>query len=297
MSEPTHSDQFKLSITKALGDQLDEALKQLKPAPLTPENIHYLELQASEKRLNHRSGVYQLYRKAEDRSAGASDASEQREEFIYVGKADSLSDRLSQHYRKLTGRHNIDMNDISFTALFVEEDFSALAPERLLINKHRDTAIAWNNIGFGPKDPGRNRDKTKLKDNHFDVQYPINLDITVSGLHTGHQELPKYLDEVKKKLPYNFRFQSIKKQQGKPLRELMIEAPASTMTADEVFRLISTVIPEGWKISALMGYVIMYPDNPETYNAAIRYYHHGGHVEDATPLTAPPGLIEDDNEE
>src|SRR5690606_35072949 len=63
--------EFKLSITKALGDQLAAALEELSPAPLTEENINSLP---------RHKGVYQLYRHGEP---------------VYIGKADvTLGQRL-----------------------------------------------------------------------------------------------------------------------------------------------------------------------------------------------------------
>ncbi|MFG2182099.1 GIY-YIG nuclease family protein [Streptomyces abikoensis] len=111
-------DDFRLSITKALGDQLAEALTTLGRAPLNEENLSKLE---------ERPGVYQLY---------VNDA------FVYVGKADrkhkGLPGRLRNHLRKLSGRGNLDLADVTFSCLYVDEDFSALAPEQLLINHYKE---------------------------------------------------------------------------------------------------------------------------------------------------------------
>ncbi|MES9553117.1 MULTISPECIES: GIY-YIG nuclease family protein [unclassified Streptomyces] len=112
MSLENHAE-FKLSITKALGDQLAAALDDLMPAPLTSEIIQALR---------PLPGVYQLYK---------------GDDLVYVGKADkSLPQRIEKHFRKISGRRNISLAEMSFTCLYVDEDFGAVAPERLLINKH-----------------------------------------------------------------------------------------------------------------------------------------------------------------
>ncbi|MFD4767560.1 Eco29kI family restriction endonuclease [Streptomyces niveus] len=246
-----HKD-FKLNITKALGDQLAEELQTLAHAPLTEESISSLTLAG---------GVYQLYHQGE---------------FVYVGKADSsLPDRLRHHLRKIAGRRNIPLSDLTFSCLYVDDDFSALAPEQLLIYHHkRRNGIPWNNNGFGNKDPGRQRDTSLVKVGHFDMRFPIDLDFAVTGLAPGVASLDRLLKTAKERLPYVFRYQSLPR-----FKQAIVEIPSPTMTADSLFRLISTAIPGDWQIVALMGYVIMYPDSPQTYASASRYYRAGGSSE------------------
>ncbi len=46
-------------------------------------------------------------------------------------------------------RKNIDIAAMTFTCLYVDEDFGAVAPERLLINRHKGQGEApWNYNGF-----------------------------------------------------------------------------------------------------------------------------------------------------
>ncbi|MFB9832258.1 GIY-YIG nuclease family protein [Actinoallomurus acaciae] len=260
--ETYHSD-FTLSITKALGDQLADALDKLGTAPLS---------EASLQQLAEKAGVYQLYL---------------RGEFVYVGKADkSLPGRLRNHLRKLSGRRGLSLSEISFSCLYVAEDFSALAPEQLLINHHKGRgAIPWNNNGFGNKDPGRRRDDTTLKANHFDMTYPINLDYVVQGLTPGITPLHRLLEQVKAALPYNFRYERLASFRSKTLT-----IPSADLTADWIFRRISGEIPGSWQVAALMGYVIMYDDRRKDYPSAWRYYRDGYPV-DASPEAEPAGSI------
>ncbi|MFF5050098.1 GIY-YIG nuclease family protein [[Kitasatospora] papulosa] len=264
-------DHFRLSITKALGDQLAEALGRLGSAELSEWNLAALE---------ERPGVYQLYHK------GA---------LVYVGKADKrhkgLPGRLRNHLRKLSGRRNIYLEDISFSCLYVDEDFSALAPEQLLINHHRSRGgIPWNNSGFGSKDPGRRRDTTVLKKDHFDVQYPINLEARLQGSPAGEVDLRSYLRNLKDALPYNFRYAEPADSGDRTLR-----VPDRALTADEALRIASAALPASWQITALLNYVIMYEED-QHYKSASRYYRAGGEVDQepeksTAPLTA--GDLED----
>jgi hypothetical protein len=260
-----HKD-FTLSITKALGDQLAAALDGLDRAPLTDRSIAALK---------ENPGVYQLYLNGS---------------FVYVGKADrSLPARLRNHKRKISGRRRISLDEMAFSCLYVAEDFSALAPEQLLISHHKGMGdIPWNNNGFGNKDPGRQRDSTVLKRNHFDVLFPIDLDRPVEGLRAGETTLQELLEAVKVGLPYNFRYG---KHDG--FKSRYVTVPSESMTADQVFQLISAEIPDQWQITALMGYVIMYDDSPRTYKSAWRYYRGGQRIEDV-PEADPAGFVETD---
>ncbi|MER0447100.1 Eco29kI family restriction endonuclease [Streptomyces sp. Edi4] len=260
-----HKD-FTLSITKALGDQLAAALEGLGRAPLTEESIAHLD---------EKPGVYQLYLNGE---------------FVYVGKADkSLPARLRNHLRKISGRRDISLSQMAFSCLYVAEDFSALAPEQLLISHHKGMGnIPWNNNGFGNKDPGRQRDSTVLKRNHFDVLFPIDLDRPVDGLHQGEATLHEFLEMIKAGLPYNFRY-----GKAPEFKTRRVRVPAAGSTADEVFQSLSVAIPAPWQVTALMGYVIMYDDSPATYKSAWRYYRDGRRIS-AVPEAEPAGAVEVD---
>ncbi|MER6842489.1 GIY-YIG nuclease family protein [Streptomyces platensis] len=262
----TFHDDFRLSITKALGDQLAQALTHLGRAPLAEQYLASLD---------ERPGVYQLYLHGE---------------FVYVGKADkSLPGRLGNHLRKLSGRRNIHLRDVTFSCLYVDEDFSALAPEQLLISHHKEMGdIPWNNNGFGNKDPGRQRDSTVLKKKHFDVAFPIDLDHPVEGLEPGQITLSALLKALKSGLPYNFRYAEPPRS-----KSTFLAVPHTGQSADEAFHLVSEALPEAWQIVALMGYVIMYPDSPNEYKSAWRYYR-SGRVVETEPEASPEEITQDD---
>jgi hypothetical protein len=282
------SNRFRLSITEALSTQLYAALDRLEPAPLTQENLDALARQAETLGLPSMCGVYQLFRQ----EPGG------ERELTYVGKADqSLPKRLSDHLYKLSGRVGISIDEIYFRCLFVEEDLSSVSPEKMLIKRHLETGrIVWNNRGFGINDPGRERDTTRVKRNHFDLEFPIDLSRKVSGLKVGQWSLLKVLDDVKSGIPFNFRF-----RRSSAFKDRLVTVPTADMTVDEAFRFIAQNLPEAWQISALVGWAIMYDDNYKYYPSAFRYYRPHG-VFEQEPETREPkkgemeGDIEDDGD-
>jgi hypothetical protein len=279
------SSQFRLSITKALRDQLAEELKKLTPAPLTPANLVKLSQQAVEEKLKSRSGVYQLYQQLPEDS---------EKKLVYVGKADKpLPSRLGNHLKKISGRRDISIDDIYFKCLYVAEDFSAVSPEKLLIKLYKqDGQIPWNANGFGNKDPGRNRDRTVLKANHFDVLYPVDLDRSITGLSTAERPLGEVLKELKDVAPFNFRFQD----RAAIYKSTHLSWPSSTLTMDEALRFLAPHLPADWQIVAFMGYVIMYRDKGVEYPSGFRYYR-GSDVLDRDPELKAPGKVAEDGEE
>ena len=246
-----HHAEFKLSITKALGDQLSRSLSELEPAPLNGPNIE------SVRRL---PGVYQLWHE---------------NELVYIGKADkSIPTRLWKHHRKLSGRIGISLKDMAFTALYVEEDFSAVAPEKLLIDRFQESgAIPWNNNGFGINDPGKERDTTIFDESHFDCRYPANLDFNIPEMEPGKHTLEDLLKKTKESLPYNFRYANGKKEK-ELYANTTVTTTTETQTADDVFLLISSTLPATWRVVALPGYAILYPREAE-YKSARRIYLEG----------------------
>ncbi len=241
---------FRLSITKALGDQLAAALTKLTPAPLAVGNIH---------KLAPRSGVYQLH---------------YLDELIYIGKAERpLPERLEQHRRKISGRANIDVSDVRFVCLYVDEDFHAVAPEKLLIRDHTGRGEAsWNNNGFGNNDPGRQRDATIVKPGHFDALYPVHLEL-VCDIQPGHYTGAQLAGELKEKLPYLFRY-----DESPALASIRVDVPTAPMTAHELFTLLGEAVARiptkgaRWQIVALPGRIIMYRDSGTHYASALYAY-------------------------
>ncbi len=274
------SNQFRLSITEALSTQLYAALADLDPAPLTQANLDSLAPQAEKLGLPNQAGVYQLFRKDPDK--------DEEPQLAYVGKADEpLPTRLGNHLYKLSGRQGITIEEMSFRCLFVEEDLSAVSPEKMLIKRHLKTGkIVWNNRGFGNNDPGRNRDRTVIKSNHFDLEFPIDLSRTVEGLTPGTHSLHEVLWEIKHGIPFLFRF-----KHSAAFKDQMVDVPEGELTVDEALRLVAEHLSGKWQICSLLGWVIMYDDGPSEYPSATRYYRPEG-VTNKTPITRKPSKNE-----
>jgi hypothetical protein len=245
---------FKLSITRALADQLHSALDQLTPAPLTDEAL--AELQA-------RPGVYSLFVNGLR---------------VYIGKADkSLPVRLAMHMRKLSGRSGFARTSVAFICLYVDEDLEASAPEKLLIKAyHGEGGAPWNKNGFGNNDPGRNRDTSRVKANHFDALYPINLEFPV-GLDpntTGKSNVLACLDDLKSKLPYVLRF--ARKGHAGELGAAQVVTSDEQLPVRQWITLLIEALPAGWLATALPGYVILYKEqNLDRYESAVAYWFKG----------------------
>ncbi|WP_297849952.1 Eco29kI family restriction endonuclease [uncultured Corynebacterium sp.] len=245
---------FKLSITKALATQLHETLQGIETATLQPNNVSKLE---------PRSGVYELFKY--DRGSLAR---------VYVGKAKSdLRARLSQHMLKISGRKGLSLEQIRFKAVYVDEDLDAAAPEKMLIDGYRkEGSVPWNTNGFGNKDPGRNRDRTLVKRNHFDALYPIDLNFipdgqTMSGAKNTTVE--EVLGSLKRAAPFNIRFESHPDLENDFAVAPHVESPT---TIDEWIESIIWSLPDGWQATALPGYVIIYRETQD-YKAASCYWY------------------------
>jgi len=235
---------FRLSVTRALRDQLIEALASIEPAPLERELLEQLEA---------RGGVYELF---------------DGDVLVYIGKSNhDLPGRLSQHRVKLGGRVGGLLERVAFKCVYVDEDLHAVSAETLLIDAYRAQQQAvWNTNGFGNKDPGQQRDASEVKAAHFDALYPIDLDLHVAvTVPTAPVSLNDMLWALKAALPYTFRF-----DQAPAVRRVLETLPvhvdgeefARVRPAREWFAWLGTVLPANWTIVALPGYVIAYPDRP-----------------------------------
>ncbi|MEU7570085.1 GIY-YIG nuclease family protein [Micromonospora sp. NPDC049240] len=248
--------EFRLSITRALADQLETTLRPLKPTPLTAANLSAVL---------SRPGVYALF------------FNERR---VYVGKAaGSLQDRLTQHLRKLSGRAGLDSAAVRFVCVYVDEDLDAAAPEKLLIKKYREhDSIPWNTNGFGNKDPGRNRDTSVVKAAHFDATYPIDLEYQCRP-EPGMQSVAAVLEAAKGQLPYLLRFDSGAAAK-KTYRDALMVVPAQPLAARDLAQQLVAALPAGWQLTALPGYLILYQER-RRYASALGWWRRelGGDVQ------------------
>ncbi len=266
-----HSAKFEIDIISALSSQLEAAFDRLKPGPLTRESLEALE---------PGQGVYQLYH------LGV---------LVYVGKADSLPGRLREHRLKISGRNKIDIKDISFKCLYVHQNWNTLAPESSMIRHYKNKAAGlceWNGNGFGPHDPGRERETTNKDPDGFDAQYPIKEDWACSWVEAGEWSVLNLLVTLKdsKKLPFLLRYETEKIKGKKQLahytkghpdhRAATVTVPSTGMPIAELMRLITRALP-GWQSTAFPSHIILYKEN--------RSYTHGTliHCEPKPAATMP----------
>lgn len=254
-SDRPFASEFKLSITQALADQLFETLEKTELGDLTTENLRMVGARPGIYELHHRKGL--------------------TTERVYVGKAESdLQKRLQQHWLKLSGRENISIEDILFKCSYVDEDLDSLAPERMLISRFKkEGSLPWNTNGFGNNDPGRNRDLSLVKADHFDSLYPARMDLrpfdvqqilkaSISFPEEGESAL-EVLTKLKSNLPYVLRFEDPRKK-PRVISELGGVYPAYSegdiemLSIDEWIERIIAVLDDGWQASVLPGYIILY---------------------------------------
>jgi hypothetical protein len=178
---------FHFSLPRAVTEQLIERLDQLAPTALTDEAL--ARLTAFQTQNGTAQGVYVIYQ------AGFA---------AYAGKADVLAERLGEHLWKLRGRQGIDLDSVEFKALLLDENWSTSANEGLLINhyKHRNEC-RWNGNGFGPKDPGKNRDGGEPS--WFDETFPIRHDFPVQNI-PDETTVGAALSLIKAQVPFLFRY-------------------------------------------------------------------------------------------
>lgn len=186
------------------------------------------------------------------------------EEVVYLGTADrSLSSRLRHQWRKVSGRRNLSPDEMRFRHLYFDGDAAALLRPVL---PGEDQVPSWNQNGFGNRDPGRARDLSALRYNHFDLLYPIDLSCLV-GLTSGLRKLSLVLKEAVNELPFAFRVDRWAELDD----DAQVAVPAEAMTADELFGLIAAAAGYAWQLTVLPGHVIFYREN-RPYPSAVRYY-------------------------
>ncbi|MEU9376016.1 helix-turn-helix domain-containing protein [Streptomyces sp. NPDC048255] len=254
---PFSSNTLSLGFAQYMGSRLTELLVDQQPKRLTNRNLN---------QLRSMPGVFMLYKDSE---------------LVYVGKDErSIAIRLRNLRMKLQGRMQIDLDIFSFAHVFVEDDMQAIAPEKLILKQMRSMgSIPWNGNGFGNLDPGRSRDFTRLKQSHFDVLYPIDLNypIRFNG-PSKNVPLQQLATLLKENLPYNFR--SSLPPAGTEDKNVLL--PHGVLTADQCFRLMAQTLGRSWQITALLGYVVAYNEKNFSYPSATRYYT-GREITDVQP--------------
>ena len=207
-------------------------------------------------------------------------------ELVYIGKTDAeagLGRRLLRHATKVASRKNLKPSAVTFKAVRVFV-FTVMDLEQLLIKSYEDRAatgtagserrfLAWNHSGFGSNDPGRNRDGSQVKSDHFDALYPIDLDYKIKISHARKLvSVAEVLAELKSKLPYGLRFESSALKKKTPHADLAASSVTLSNDIDSVrnvLKQIATALGPKWQLTALPGYIIVYKEKVK-YKHAMR---------------------------
>lgn len=172
----------------------------------------------------------------------------------YIGKANNVKDRLSQHLTKLQGRRNIDLSALTYKALLLDKSMSTAANEDILISLFKEQyGGMWNGAGFGPKDPGKERDTTKP--GKFDQLHPIIEDYPVQ-LHPdedGTLTISQILVAMKHQLPYVFRYEVSKDELQK-----RISISDVTHIARDLLQAVVTHLGFGWRGGIISYGMVLY---------------------------------------
>ncbi|MBT9161156.1 MAG: hypothetical protein DDT26_02457 [Dehalococcoidia bacterium] len=177
---------------------------------------------------------------------------------VYVGKASNMKYRLKKHLKKISGRKNISVRDTTYKALLLDKSMSTAANETILLGLFQEShAGMWNNGGFGPNDPGKERDTTEPGD--FDRAHPIQERWLIT-LRESQATIGEVLASMKKQLPYVFRYQSLSAME----RSIPIDPSTSPADADALFEACVRKLGVGWK-GAILSYGMVLYRNSKSY--------------------------------
>lgn len=227
---------YTFDFLETVSKQLVEDIESLPVSPLNASTM--LALSQYQTDNNAKQGIYLIH------LSGVP---------VYLGKADDVADRLSSHLRKMTGRMHLDLSAVGYKALLLDKSMSTAANETLLISIFRTSHSGmWNGKGFGPKDPGQERDTTRP--NFFDRTYPIDdaWPITFPDDSTTAEEL---LSAIKQQVPYVFRF-DLESAGATP-----IELAGVPRTAKALLSATVVALGTGWKGAVLAYGMVLYRTN------------------------------------
>jgi hypothetical protein len=235
---------FEFDLPGALLARLIEVLSTLIPAPLDSDALDQIP---------EAQGVYQLFLDGR---------------LVYIGKTDAeagLNRRLRRHRQKIQHRHNLDLAQVSFKAVRIYV-FTAVDLETQLIAYYGGTSVVqWNGSGFGSNDPGRERDTTKFKDDHFDALYPIDIDRVLNIILPPSATAAEVLAELKRTVPYVLRFERASARARTPHPDLMatiVSLPAGfTVTSRGIIAALMPQLPSGWQAVQFPSHLILYKNS------------------------------------
>lgn len=234
---------YQFHFLTTVSEQLCLLLDQLKVTPLNDRAISDLiAFQVSE---HAPQGVYLIYLDGNP---------------FYLGKAGDVGQRLNEHLNKLEGRQKIDLTSAGYKALLLDKSMSTAANEDVLIaifgKKHSGM---WNNKGFGPKDPGQERDTTKPS--AFDRGHPIRADYPVAKIH-DRETVESLFTKLKDQLPYVFRYKLADEVESRT-----VDLTGVPRKADALLERAVNVLDPGWQ-GAILSYGMVVYKTDKTYKYA-----------------------------
>lgn len=241
--------ELEFDLPSALLSAILDRLETIEPGSLTAGAIAELP---------EEQGIYALYLKNPLR-------------LVYIGKTDSdsgLKHRLIRHARKLIGRQNIGPGDVEFRAirLFV---FTAMDIESALISHYGGVnSVPWNGSGFGSNDPGKERDTTAYKTDHWDTQYPIILDKCYVEFEPGTYKVSDVMRDLKAGLPFLLRYQRPSRARSSfhpDFEQTSVVIHNQRMTSRETLEAVMAALPIGWHATALPSHIIAYKDDSRRF--------------------------------
>lgn len=232
---------FEFNLPEALLARLIQILDGMEPATLEP--AHLTDIPDAQ-------GVYQLF--LDDR-------------LVYIGKTDAdagLRNRLNRHHLKIQHRIGLDPARVSFKAVRIYV-FTAVDLETQLIAHYGGyKTVLWNGSGFGSNDPGKERDTTTYKSNHFDSIFPIDISRPLDIDFPDSGSAADILALLKSNLPYVFRIENAGPRSRKfhsDLGETIISGKIGVPhTALRVIEKVVNGLPPGWQAIQLPSHLILY---------------------------------------
>ncbi|QIK81508.1 hypothetical protein G7069_07820 [Lysobacter sp. HDW10] len=229
---------YSFDFLNTVSEQLSKELESLSVSRLEYSSIAQLECFQTENR--SKQGVYLLHLCGDP---------------VYLGKAVNIKERLLQHLIKLSGRRNINLLDVGYKALLLDKSMSTAANETVLLGFFQQKyPEMWNNKGFGPKDPGRQRDNTNP--GFFDVHYPIEENYVIS-VAVSKMSISDLFRTMKASLPYVFRY-NLEDKGGAE-----VDVSSVRPVARELLQLAIDALGPGWKGVVLAYGMIAYRTNQE----------------------------------
>jgi hypothetical protein len=235
---------FEFDLPGALLARLIEVLDGMRTATLEPQFL---------KNIPDAQGVYQLFLD---------------DELVYIGKTDAeagLRKRLARHHVKIQHRNGLDPNKVWFKAVRIYV-FTAVDLETQLIDHYGGQAkVRWNGSGFGSNDPGRERDTTAYRDEHFDALYPIDIDRPIDLNLPASATAATILANLKSALPYVLRYQGATSRSRRTHPDLdATTVSVSALPEPTLRRVVEIVVkqlPAGWQATQLPSHVILYKED------------------------------------